>query len=65
MNKKDLLKRFSINCIGKQQTLEDIRSEKSNKFKELIEKGFKKGTKEYEIHFLRYVPFENDKKITK
>ena len=62
LEQKGLLKRFSVNCIGKQQTLEDIRAEKANKFKELIEKGFKKGSKEYDIHFLRYVPFENDKK---
>lgn len=62
LEQKGLLKRFSVNCIGKQKTLEDIRAEKANKFKNLIEKGFKRGTKEYETHFLRYVPFENDKK---
>ena len=62
LEQKGLLKRFSINCIGKQKTLEDIRAEKANKFKKLIENGFKRGTKEYETHFLRYVPFENDKK---
>ena len=62
LEQKGLLKRFSVNCIGKQKTLEDIRAEKANKFKDLIEKGFNKGTKEYETHFLRYVPFENDKK---
>ena len=62
LEQKGLLKRFSVNCIGKQETLEDIRAKKSNKFKDLIEKGFKRGTKEYEMHFLRYVPFEIEKR---
>lgn len=62
LQQKGLLKRFSVDCIGKQKTLEDIRADKSNKFKELIEKGFKRGTKEYEKHFLRYVPFEIEKR---
>jgi hypothetical protein len=48
-----ILKRFSINCYGKQTTLEDIRSEKSEKFKEL--KG-DKHTKEYKMWFLKYSP---------
>ena len=56
LQQKGLLKRFSINCYGKQSTLEDIRHEKSIKFKEL--RG-KKGSKEYESWFLRYVPLEN------
>jgi hypothetical protein len=54
-----LLKRFSLNCIGKQPTLEDIRSEKAEKFKEL---ATKRGTKEYEMWFLKYVPADNDNK---
>jgi hypothetical protein len=62
LKQKGLLKRFSVNCFGKQKTLEDIRAAKAKKFNELIEKGIKKGTKEYEIHFLRYVPYEIDKK---
>jgi hypothetical protein len=52
---KGLLKRFSLNCIGKQHTLEDMRSEKAEKFKEL---GNVRGTKEYEMWFLRYIPSE-------
>lgn len=58
LEQKGVLKRFSINCYGKQETLEDMRNEKSEKFKEL--KG-KRNTKEYESWFLRYIPFEETK----
>ena len=50
-----LLKRFSLNCVGKQLTLEDMRSEKAEKFKELADV---KGSKDYEMWFLRYIPSE-------
>ena len=53
LSQKGILKRFSINCYGKQATLEEIRTEKSNKFKELKDKI---GTKEYEMWFLKYTP---------
>ena len=53
LEQKGLLRRFSINCYGKQHTLEEIRVEKSEKFEELKSK---KNTKEYEEYFLRYVP---------
>jgi hypothetical protein len=59
LNQKGLLKRFSIDCYGKQQTLEDIRSVKAEKFKELISK---RGTVEYDEWFLKYNP--NDKRKT-
>jgi len=69
LEQKGLLKRFSLNCIGKQPTLEDMRSEKAEKFKELA--GVK-GTKEYDMWFLRYIPSElhrernrGDKKFNK
>jgi hypothetical protein len=55
-----LLKRFSINCYGHQKTLEELRSEKSEKYKEL--KG-KRRSPEYEEYFLRYRPA--DKKDAK
>jgi len=55
LEQKGLLRRFSINCYGKQETLEDMRNLKSEKYKEL--KG-KAGTKEYESWFLRYIPYE-------
>ena len=54
-----LLRRFSINCYGKQPTLESMRFEKTKKYEEL--KG-KQGTREYEEWFLRYIPAENAKK---
>lgn len=53
LEQRGLLKRFSMKCVGKQPTLEDIRAEKSKKFKEL-----KKGSEEYEMWFLRYNPRE-------
>lgn len=53
LNQRGLLKRFSMNCYGKQTTLEDMRSEKSDKFKELKNN---RDSKEYEMWFLRYVP---------
>ena len=48
-----LLKRFSIKCYGKQPTLESMRSEKADKFKELKKK---RNTEEFEYWFLRYNP---------
>ena len=50
---KGLLRRFSINCVGHQETIEEMRAEKSEKFKELKNK---KNSKEYEEWFLRYRP---------
>ena len=55
LQQKGLLKRFSVQCYGKQKTKESMRSEKSEKYKELKNK---KGTKEYDKYFLRYVPAE-------
>jgi hypothetical protein len=55
LNQKGLLKRFSLNCIGHQETIEEIRAKKSSKF---IELKNKKNTKEYEEWFLRYRPVE-------
>ena len=52
---RGILKRFSINCYGDQTTLEKMRREKSEKYEELKNK---KGSKEYEWYFLRYVPAE-------
>ena len=56
-----LLRRFSISCYGNQPTLEDMRAEKANKFRELKDK---KHSKEYEEWFLRYVPSEKKKSHT-
>ena len=51
-----LLRRFSINCYGKQPTLESMRFEKTKKYEEL--KG-KRSSREFEEWFLRYIPYEH------
>ena len=56
LEQKGLLKRFTMNCIGKQQSLEDVRAEKAEKFKEL-----KKDSEEYNRWFLKYIPGEKKK----
>lgn len=53
LEQRGLLKRFSIECYGKQETLEEMRAEKAKKFKELM--GDKK-SKEYQMWFLKYNP---------
>ena len=50
---KGVLKRFSLNCVGDQITLESMRNEKSKKFEELKDK---RDSKEYEEWFLKYSP---------
>jgi hypothetical protein len=53
LKQRGLLKRFSLKCIGKQSTLEQIRSDKAEKYKELKDK---KDTPEYDEWFLKYNP---------
>jgi hypothetical protein len=53
LTQKGLLRRFSIKCIGHQETIEEMREEKAEKFKELKNN---KNTLEYEEWFLRYRP---------
>jgi len=55
LSQKGLLKRFTIDCYGDQMTMEKMRAEKSDKYKELKKS---KGKKEYEWYFLRYIPHE-------
>merc|ERR1711998_377424 len=62
LQQKGLLRRFSINCYGYQPTLEDIRAEKGQKFEELKNK---KGSKEYEDYFLRFIPSKKQTKKNK
>jgi hypothetical protein len=59
LSQKGLLKRFSINCMGHQETIEEMRAEKANKFNELKDK---KNSPEYEEWFLRYRPSDNETK---
>jgi len=58
LEQKGLLKRFSILCYGHQESREEMRAEKANKYKELTNKKGtnKKGTREYEEWFLNYKP---------
>ena len=58
LEQRGLLKRFSLECYGKQPTLETIRAEKAEKFKEL---NGKRGTRDYEMWFLKYTPGSNIK----
>ena len=59
---KGLLRRFSVNCYGHQETLEEIRAEKSDIYNKLKDK---KDSKEYEELFLRYRPNEETSGKTK
>ena len=54
-----ILKRFSVDCYGTQPTMASIRSDK-NKVHELLQS--KKGTRQWDEHFLKYDP--NNKKGT-
>jgi hypothetical protein len=58
LKQKGLLKRFSIECYGTHNTLEDNRALKSKTYKLLREKKCQHGCKEYEAAFLRYIPHE-------
>jgi hypothetical protein len=53
LEQKGLLRRFSITCYGHQEGVEEMRTEKANKYKELKSKGDKK---EFEEWFLNYKP---------
>jgi hypothetical protein len=58
----NILKRFSLNCYGKQETIEDIRTIKSEKFKEMKHKYNKD---EYNKYFFKYSPETSNLKKTK
>jgi len=60
LEQRGLLRRFSMSCIGKQPSIEDIRVEKSEKFREL-----KKTSEEYEMWFLKYNPADKKTKTRK
>ena len=55
LNQRGLLKRFTSKCYGTQETIESIRSEKSNKYKELKSDP---RSREYQEWFLKYIPGE-------
>jgi hypothetical protein len=53
LEQRGLLRRFTVKCYGKQDTIEDMRETKARKYKELRKE---KGTREYEMWFLKYAP---------
>ena len=53
LEQKGLLKRFSITCYGHQESVEEMRAEKSQKYKELKNN---RNSKEFEEWFLNYRP---------
>ena len=53
LEQQGLLKRFSINCYGKQESLNEIRATKTEKYKEF---SGKKESMEYNKWFLKYTP---------
>jgi len=55
LEQKGILKRFTINCYGVQETLEDMRNIKADKYKELKNN---RNSLDYESWFLRYIPYE-------
>ena len=59
LEQKGLLQRFSITCYGHQETVEEMRAQKAQKYKELKQSGNKK---EFEEWFLNYQP-ANSKEI--
>ena len=61
LQQKGLLKRFSITCYGHQESVEEMRAEKAEKYKDLKQKGNKE---EFEEWFLNYKPDDvKNKKI--
>ena len=59
LKQNGLLKRFTIECYGKQKTLESMRKERKEAF-ELLKN--KRGSKEYEKYFLKYDPGKKTRK---
>ena len=56
LQQKGLLRRFTVNCYGKQKSLEDLRSDKSKLYNELKDKSNFKNSKEFKFNFFRYIP---------
>ena len=59
LEQKGILRRFSIDCYGKQMTLQAMRKHKSEMYKKLQSK---RGSKEWEEYFMRYIPADKKKK---
>ena len=59
LKQKGLLKRFSINCYGKQDSIEEIRANKAKIFQYLKDRP---NSDIYQKYFLRYIPKEKKMK---
>ncbi len=59
LEQKGLLKRFSVHCYGKQETLEEIRGNKNKIFHQLKHNP---QNKIYQEYFLRYIPADKTKR---
>lgn len=59
LEQKGLLKRFSLDCYGRQPTMEEIRAEKAAKYAELKQAKSPADRKEFERWFLKYRPAED------
>jgi len=53
LRQQGILKRFSMNCYGQQKTINKLREEKAEKYRQLKKK---RNTPEYEEWFLKYNP---------
>jgi hypothetical protein len=63
LEQKGLLRRFSITCYGHQESVEEIRAHKAEKYKEIKQKGDKQQMEEW---FLNYKPDDiKNRKIEK
>ncbi len=58
LQQKGLLRRFSVTCYGKQETLEDIREAKSKLYAKVKSKEILRGSKIFNTNFFRYIPKE-------
>lgn len=56
LEQKGLLRRFSLDCYGKQPTMEDLRSEKARKYLELKGSSKPADQKEFDMLFFKYDP---------
>lgn len=65
LEQKGLLKRFSVTCYGKQQTLEDIREEKVKIYDKVKNRELSRKSRLYNMNFFRYIPKEGFRKTVK
>jgi hypothetical protein len=65
LEQRGLLKRFSVTCYGKQQTLEDIREEKVKIYDKVKNHELSRKSRLYNMNFFRYIPKEGFKKTIK